>query len=90
MQLSMKQKIFSQLFVAFLKPRLNFEHFEKTMNLAAFVFPKLRSLKLWLDKCLKSPLSEDPSTSNMVNVRNHFSSLHHMVFIIFIDPCQEN
>ena len=86
MQLSMKQKIF----VAFLKPRLNFEHFEKTMNLAAFVFPKLRSLKLWLDKCLKSPLSEDPSTSNMVNVRNHFSSLHHMVFIIFIDLCQEN
>ena len=23
--------------------------------------------KTWLDKCLKSPVSEDPSTSNMVN-----------------------
>ena len=23
--------------------------------------------KKWLDKCLKSPASEDPSTSNMVN-----------------------
>ena len=22
--------------------------------------------KTWLDKCLKSPLSEDPSTSNML------------------------
>ena len=23
--------------------------------------------KLWLENCLKSPASEDPSTSNMVN-----------------------
>ena len=23
--------------------------------------------KTWLDKCLKSPISKDPSTSNMVN-----------------------
>ena len=38
------------------------------MNLMAFVFPKLRTLKTWLDKCLKSPVSDDPSTSNMVNV----------------------
>ena len=29
MQLSKKQKTFSQLFSAFLKIRLNFEHFEK-------------------------------------------------------------
>ena len=24
----------------------------------------------WLDKCLKSPVSEDPSTGNMVNGPN--------------------
>ena len=39
------------------------------MTLTAFVFPKLRTLKTWLDKCLKSPASEGPSTSNMVNVK---------------------
>ena len=29
MQLSLKEKSFSQFFAAFLKSRLNFEHFEK-------------------------------------------------------------
>ena len=28
--------------------------------------------KTWLDQCLKSPLSEDPSKSNMVNALKHF------------------
>ena len=41
------------------------------MTLKAFVFPKLGTLKTWLDKFLKSPVSEDPSTSNMVNVAKH-------------------
>ena len=35
------------------------------MTLIDFVFPKLRTLKTWLDKCLKGPVSEDHSTSNM-------------------------
>ena len=26
----------------------------------------------WLDKCLKSPVSEDPSTSNMINGLKNF------------------
>ena len=38
------------------------------MTLIDFLFPKLRPAKTWTDKCLKSPVSEDPSTSNMVNV----------------------
>ena len=54
------------------------------MTLIDFVFPKLRTLKTWLDKCLKSPVSEDPSTSNMVNVRKHYWNLHHSTFIIFL------
>ena len=60
------------------------------MTLTAFVFPKLPTLKSWLDKCLKSPVSEDPSTSNMVNMPKHCRNLHHNTFIIFIDHCQGN
>ena len=39
--LSPKQKTFSQFFSAFLKSTLNFEHFQKKINLIADVFPKL-------------------------------------------------
>ena len=31
--------------------------------------------KTWLDQCLKSPVSEDPSKSNMVNAPKHCSNL---------------
>ena len=41
------------------------------MTLTAFVFPKLRTLKTWLDNCLKSPVLEDPSRRNMVNMPKH-------------------
>ena len=44
--------------------------------------------KTWLDKCLKSPLSEDPSTSTMVNGSNHSTKLSESAFTIFIDPYQ--
>ena len=37
------------------------------MTLIDFVFPKFQIPKKWLDKCLKSPVSEDPYTSNIVN-----------------------
>ena len=43
--------------------------------------------KTWLVKCLKSPLSEDASTSNMVNRLKHCSKMNDSTFI-FIDPCQ--
>ena len=49
MQLSQKQKPFSQFFAAFLKFRLIFEHFEKKKTLRAFLFPKLRTRKTWLN-----------------------------------------
>ena len=41
------------------------------MSLKAFVFLKMRTLKTWLDKSLKSRFSEDPATSNKVNVPKH-------------------
>ena len=42
------------------------------MTLIDFVFSKLQTPKTWSDKCLKSPVSEDASTRDMVNVRKHF------------------
>ena len=54
------------------------------MTLIDFVFSKLQTPKTWLDKCLKSPVSEDASTRDMVNVRKHFWNHHHSNFIIFI------
>ena len=41
--------------------------------------------KTWLDQCLKSPFSEDPTKSNMVNVPKHCSNLRHTSFTIFIN-----
>ena len=41
------------------------------MTLTGLVFRKLETPKKWLDKCLKNPVSEDTSTSNMVNVAKH-------------------
>ena len=45
MQLSKKEKTFSDLFSAVSNSRLNFEHLEKNMNLIAYVFMKIRTPK---------------------------------------------
>ena len=60
------------------------------MALIYFVFPKVRTPKTQSYKCLESPISDDPSTSNMVNVENHCTNLHHSTFIIFNDHSQVN
>ena len=70
-QLSIKQKKISCFFAIFLKSSLNFEYSEKKMTLTGLVFPKLQTPKKWLDKCLKSPVSEDTSTSSIKNVPKH-------------------
>ena len=44
----------------------------------------------WLDKCLKSSISEDPSKSTMVNGPKHCSNLNRSTFSIFIDECERN
>ena len=58
------------------------------MTIIDFVFPKLRTPKTWLDKCLKSLFLEDILTSNMVNEPKHSSDLHESTFILFIDQRQ--
>ena len=45
MEVTQKQKTFSQFFSAFLKSIENFEHFQKKMTLIDEVFPKLRTPK---------------------------------------------
>ena len=45
MHLSQKQIIFSQFFSAFFESALHFQHFQKNMNLIAYVFPKLPTSK---------------------------------------------
>ena len=44
-QLSLKQKAFSEFFLAFSKSTLNFQHFQKKMTLIADLFMKLRTPK---------------------------------------------
>ena len=45
MHLSQKPKIFSELFFPFFRSVFNFEHFQKTMTLIAYVFAKLPTTK---------------------------------------------
>ena len=45
MHLTEKQKPFSKFLCAFFKSTLNFEHFQKTMTLMAYVFSKLQTPK---------------------------------------------
>ena len=96
MQISQKQKTFSAFFFFFfffwilknLDSVLNI--FKKGMTLIADVFFNFRLRKTWLDKCLKSPLSEDSSTSNMVNGLKYCSKQNDGTFIIFIETCAGN
>ena len=71
MHLSKKQKTFLQFFFALFKSTLKFEHFAKKMTLIAYEFRNYRPRKTWLDKCLKNPVKDDPSTGNMVNGPNY-------------------
>ena len=90
MQLSQKQKTFSEFLCPFFKSIRNFKYFQKKKILIDYVFPKLQTPKTSSYKCLKSPFWKDFLTSNMVNVLNHFWNLHHSTFIILIDHCQVN
>ena len=42
----------------------------------------------WLNKCLKSPVSEDPSTSNMVSGTKNCLPHNQSTFTIFNDNCE--
>ena len=81
MQLSQKQKLFSELFATFLKSTINFKYFEKRIwSLSILYFRNYGLRKRGEINVLKIPVSEDPSRSNMVNVPKHCSNLHHSFF----------
>ena len=90
MQLSQKQKVFLNFLLLFWSLAENLHVLKKKMALIAFVFPKIRISKTRLDKCLKSPVSEDVSTSYMVKAPKYRWNLHHSTFIIYIDHWKVN
>ena len=91
MQLSRKQKTFSEFFSAFLKSSLNFEHFLKKGWVSYLKYFRNYGLrKTWLHHCLKSPVSRVPSKSNMVNAPKLCLNFHGSTFTIFIVRCEGN
>ena len=90
MQLSQKQKTFSQFFSAFSKSKWNFEHFEKKITLIAYVFRKLKTAKEVVRQMSKKSVSEDPSKSTMLNGPKQCRGLHGSTFAILIDHCEGN
>ena len=46
--------------------------------------------KTWLDQCVKSPVSEDPLKSNMVNAPKHCLNFKDSPFTIFISNWEDN
>ena len=63
---------------------------KENVTLVDFVFPKLRTPKRLSDKCLKSPVSDNSSARNMVNVPKHCWNPHHSTITTFIDHHQVN
>ena len=53
-------------------------------------FPNYGLRKRYLDKCLKSDVSEDPSTSNMEDGPKHCSNVQDGTFTILRNHCQHN
>ena len=90
MQLPQNKKSFLIFLLHFWNVTWIFELLTKKMTLIDFVIPKLRPLETRWDKDLKSPISENPSTSNMVNVNKHCRNLYQSTFMIFIDHCEVN
>ena len=90
MQLSQKQKTFSQFFSAFFKSRLNFQHVQQKYDSRLMYFRQYGLPKSWLVKYQKSTPSEYTWTSNMVNRPEHCSNLNGDMFIGFIDHYEEN
>ena len=44
----------------------------------------------WLNKCLKSAVSKEHTTSYMVRETKHYSNMSHTAFTIFNGQCEGN
>ena len=85
MQLSEKQKKFSEFFLHFWNSAQILNILEKNWPSQFLYFGNYWLQKKWLAKCLKGPVSEDPLISNMADLPNHCWNLHHSIFIWFIE-----
>ena len=91
MHLCQKQETFSQFLITFLKFILNFALFQKKDDSHSWFLSEITdSKKRWLDKFLKSLVSEDYSSDNKVNEPKHCFNINDNTFAIFIDHCEGN
>ena len=72
------------------KEKIFLNIFEKRWPSGLMYFQKKGPQKKWLDKRLKSPVWDDPSTGNMVNGSKHWFNLNSNSFTIFLDNCEGN
>ena len=84
------KKHFPNFFLHFRSLDSILQIFKKKMTLIADVFLNLRTPKTWLDKCLKSPVSEDPLRGNMLNALKNSWNLNYGTFMILIDHYEGN
>ena len=87
MQLSQKQKFFSEFIFAFLKSLLIFSHFQKNDDLHSWYFRNQGLRKTSLDICPKSSVSGSSSTDNMANGLKHCRNPNDSIFTIFFNHC---
>ena len=86
-----KYFLFFLFFFSFSQFRLNFERFQQKDDLDSWCYfwtyglPEMR-----LDNCVKSPVSEDPLTSNTANGPKHCWNLKNSTFTVFIHPCEDS
>ena len=59
--------------------------FEKKIIVIANVFPRLQTVKTWLNHSLKIAVSEHPLAVNTLKVPKCFWNMHETNFIIFLD-----
>ena len=90
MQLSKKQRAFYHFFLNFWTLDQILNILKKKMPSYLMYFRKYGLWKTWLDKCLKRPVSEDPSKRNMGNAANHCWNRHSSTFLTFIDHFEAN
>ena len=62
---------------------------QKKVSLTSDVFPEIPAPKK-IDKCLKSHVSDNPSTDNKANGSKHCCNRNDSAFTIFINHCEGN
>ena len=83
------EKYFVDFFLHFLNLECILKIFRKKVSLIADVFLNLENRKEVFREILKSLVSEEPLTSDMVNGPKHCWNLKDSPFTRFIHPCEE-